>query len=700
MRGEKTVKKISFLFGIHNHQPVGNFEYILVEAYQRAYRPFFDVFENHRVKMTVHFSGWLLEWLARNHPEYIEKLRSFVHERRLEIATGGYYEPIIPVIPEKDRIEQIMKLSRLIEELFDTEPVGMWLAERVWEPSVTKSLVEAGVRYAVVDDNHFRWAGLFDDELNGYYVTEEDGRTLSVFPISKRLRYLIPFEPPEATLNHLLLHASVEGGNAQVMFDDGEKFGVWPQTHSHVYEKGWLEDFFQTIENTEWIETLTFKEYLEKYPPKGRVYLPISSYLEMTEWALPSKARKEFEELLEELNKSGEFERLSMFLKGGMWRSFLAKYTESNNMHKKMLRVSRLLSRVEDPPEEAKKRYLMAQANDAYWHGVFGGLYLPHLRDAVYTNLVKAESLLNLSPSVEVEDLDCDGFEEVLISSKEFNLYFDPHYGGRLFELDVKKPSMNLLNNLTRRYEPYHDKLQEALTEEELRAAGKAKTIHDVVLTREKGLENLIAYDWYERYALIDHFFGEWTTLEGFSKCRYPEQGDFVNQPYQYSVDAKRLLVKLWRAGHVWVGSEWVPINVEKEIFPEDEGIRVTYTITNLWNKPVDVWFGIENNVNLLAPESQGRYYIADGRNLGSLKNFGSITGKQFGVVDEYRKVCFIFESEREMEHWYFPIYTVSYSEGGFEKVYQGSSLTSHLRLHLSPKKPMEISFKIALEFV
>ncbi|HCZ07125.1 MAG TPA: 4-alpha-glucanotransferase, partial [Thermotogae bacterium] len=428
------MKKINFLFGIHNHQPVGNFEHVLEDAYQKAYKPFFEVFEKYHLKMTVHFSGWLLEWLSKKHPEYIERLKHLVREGRLEIATGGYYEPIIPVIPEEDRIEQIRRLTQLIEELFDTDPAGMWLAERVWEPSIAKSLVKAGVKYVVVDDNHFHWAGLYDEQLDGYYVTEEDGYALNVFPISKRLRYLIPFEPPSSTVNHLLLYANSGGTALQVMFDDGEKFGVWPQTYTHVYEKGWLEEFFQTIENTDWIESLTFKEYLEHYPPKGRIYLPISSYLEMTEWALPSKARKEFEELLEDLRKRGEFEKFSMFLKGGIWRSFLSKYTESNNMHKKMLKVRRMIEESGNPPEEARKRYLMSQSNDAYWHGVFGGLYLPHLRDAVYTNLINAESLLDLPERIEEEDVDCDGFKEILVSSKNLNLYFDPHYGGRLFE--------------------------------------------------------------------------------------------------------------------------------------------------------------------------------------------------------------------------------------------------------------------------
>jgi predicted glycosyl hydrolase (DUF1957 family) len=36
----------------------------------------------------------------------------------------------------------------------------MWLAERVWEPHLAKPIAEAGVEYVILDDNHFKAAGL------------------------------------------------------------------------------------------------------------------------------------------------------------------------------------------------------------------------------------------------------------------------------------------------------------------------------------------------------------------------------------------------------------------------------------------------------------------------------------------------------------------------------------------------------------
>ena len=34
-------------FGLHAHQPVGNFDYVIEDAYQKSYRPFLEVL--HRV---------------------------------------------------------------------------------------------------------------------------------------------------------------------------------------------------------------------------------------------------------------------------------------------------------------------------------------------------------------------------------------------------------------------------------------------------------------------------------------------------------------------------------------------------------------------------------------------------------------------------------------------------------------------------
>ncbi len=34
--------RLAFCFGVHNHQPIGNFDHVMVEATERAYRPLLE----------------------------------------------------------------------------------------------------------------------------------------------------------------------------------------------------------------------------------------------------------------------------------------------------------------------------------------------------------------------------------------------------------------------------------------------------------------------------------------------------------------------------------------------------------------------------------------------------------------------------------------------------------------------------------
>ncbi|MEE8575282.1 MAG: 4-alpha-glucanotransferase, partial [Thermodesulfobacteriota bacterium] len=96
---------LKFIFCIHNHQPVGNFDFVLEDAFVKAYMPFLELLEKHpALKVSYHTTGFLLDWLAENHPEYIELLKRLVARGQVEIMGGGYYEPILSVIPEADRV--------------------------------------------------------------------------------------------------------------------------------------------------------------------------------------------------------------------------------------------------------------------------------------------------------------------------------------------------------------------------------------------------------------------------------------------------------------------------------------------------------------------------------------------------------------------------------------------------------------------
>jgi alpha-amylase len=255
--------KIHLAIGLHNHQPVGNWDWVIEDAYQHAYLPFIERLEAHpAISVSIHYTGFLLEWIAEHHPDYLEKLRTLISRGQLEILTGAHYEPILPIIPDHDKYAQIRRLTDTVERLLGDTPEGMWLAERVWEPHLVMPMAEAGVRYTILDDIHFKSVGLRREHLYGYYQTEEQGRPLEVFPINRDLRYLIPFASPEKVIDYLRTHAATHGSRLLVCFDDGEKLGCWPDTYQMVYLDGWLDRFFGLLEeNADWIRTVTLRDY-------------------------------------------------------------------------------------------------------------------------------------------------------------------------------------------------------------------------------------------------------------------------------------------------------------------------------------------------------------------------------------------------------------------------------------------------------
>ena len=707
-----SIRKINLALGIHNHQPIGNFDFVFQQAYDQSYKPFWDVLEKHPdVRMSMHYSGILLEWIKDNHPELVKKLKQSVKSGQIEMMSGGYYEPILTSIPERDIVGQIDKLNRYVKKETGYSPTGIWLTERVWEPYLPASLAEAGIQYTVTDDSHFKSTGLRDDQLLGYYVTEHQGQVLKVFPICEKLRYTMPFMEPEATLDVLRSMASEDGERLVVFADDGEKFGVWPGTYEQCYVNGWLDRFFTLLEeNLDWINIITFSEALQKLDPLGKVYLPTASYREMMEWAMPTAAIKEYERFYEWLKENHQPESDINFVKGGFWRNFLAKYPESNNLQKRMLHASNRYHKLRQKKadmDQIRDHIYAGQCNCPYWHGVFGGLYLPHLRYAIYNNLIQAERLMDQAEhgvekdgwvKLESLDFDADGFDEYIIHSDKVDVFVSPHNGGSITELDYKSAALNLIDTMTRREEAYHKKLYDLVNQDPHHGDNKVASIHDIVMTKEEGLEKYLNYDWYRRVSLIDHFFHPQVDIDSFIQVRYGEQGDFANQPYDCKTIIKNgaAQVVLTRSGHVWIGDDFIPVQVTKtiQVEPGSEEIVFNYSVKNLHSGPVELWFGVEFASSFMAGNAPDRYYTTpeaeiDDPKLASIGVLEQI--KSLALRDEWLKVQAEFTSSKKADFWRLPIETISMSEAGFERVYQASIVMPNWKIHLEPGKQWQV---------
>jgi len=164
------------------------------KGYDSSYLPFIEHLEKHpKVHLGLHYSGPLLTWIEKHRPEYFARLKELVQAGQVELVGGGFYEPILVSIPPEDQYEQITRLGAYLEKHFGRLPSGAWLAERVWEPQLPTALGAANVGLHAVDDMHFLAAGFEPEELFGAYLAEDRGKTVSLYPGQKALRYLIPF---------------------------------------------------------------------------------------------------------------------------------------------------------------------------------------------------------------------------------------------------------------------------------------------------------------------------------------------------------------------------------------------------------------------------------------------------------------------------------------------------------------------------
>jgi alpha-amylase len=627
---------IRFVFGVHLHQPVGNFDHVFEQHVRDVYRPLLEHLpEREFLPIVLHLSGPLLEWLEMHDTGYLDLLGRLVSDRRVELLLAGFYEPVLASIPRADRVEQIRWMREALNRRFAVDAHGLWLTERVWEPELAADLAAAGVRYALVDDRHFLVTGFASERLHAPFWTESDGKRVALFPIDERLRYLIPFRPPEETAAYLR-ELRGAGHRLAVLADDGEKFGGWPGTKEWVYDRGWLSQFVATIgglvESGE-VQLSTLTEALDHVPSGGIAYLPTASYREMEGWSLPPDAALRLIRLERDLGEARVAGPDGALIRGSHWRNFLVKYSESNRMHKKMQALSLLLRSRGDLPPTARRAIGRAQCNDAYWHGVFGGLYLPHLREAIWRNLAQAERELRQGELLEAEvlDLDGDGHDEIWIHSDQFSAIVSPRRGGALEEYTIFATELNYANTLTRRREAYHDTALENEAEAVRDAESGTPSIHDI----EQGirLEQRPPLDADDRALFVDRVLPPGLELEQYASGDYWPVRAWAQSRCSFTIERSRDAIEIVCRSEA----------LTKQLsFSPDGRLAASYRWDPSVGQPDD----------LFAPE---------------LSLFAPLE----------------LRTEPAAEIWTFPIETVAKSERGLDRTRQGESVTLRWPVHV-----------------
>jgi alpha-amylase len=701
--------RISLALAIHNHQPVGNFGWVFAEVYDQAYLPMLEALEQHPgVRLSLHYTGPLLEWIRDERPEFIERLSTLVVRDQIEILGGGYYEPVLASLPERDRIGQLCRMSDELETMFGRRPRGAWLAERVWEPDLPTSLAAGSYDWTVLDDAHFRAAAIPEEDLWGPYTTEDQGRLLTVFGTEQGLRYRIPFRDVGDVIGYLRDHATEDGSRVGMMGDDGEKFGSWPTTWQHCWGEGrWVARFFEALEaNADWLSTTTPSAWLAEHRPIGRVYIPTGSYAEMGEWALPADESRVFASVLHAAQEAGRPE--ARWLRGAFWRNFQIKYREINDLHKQMLRTSDKVDAMGPGPlrDLATDHLYRGQSNDCYWHGLFGGIYISHMRLATYEHLIAAEDLADTAAGelvgAELSDLDMDGQDDIRLAGPGQVVTVDLTSGAAIGGWDIRPVRHALGAVLRRRPEAYHETLRDHEAKRAKAAsgaspdAGAPASIHDLVTTKEAGLADQLHYDPFERRSGLVRLLARDTEPLAWATGKAAELGDAVDGAFEIEVlEPGRLVTS--RMASLATARGMVPIRVIKTLVLGGDRpaptLELSVTLENRSDRAIEGLLGLEWTLTMLGGGGNpSAWWEIDGRRMAHDARGTATNVTEFAQGNDYVGIAVATTVSQPATAWWAPVETVSNSEGGFERVYQGSGLLLSWPLALATGASMTVT--------
>jgi len=662
------MKNVNLVLGLHMHQPVGNLPEVVDRITADVYRPVIAVLEKYPgVAVNLHVSGPLLEAWGERHADLVKKVKELVATGRVEMLSGGFYEPVLVEWPEEDRDGQIAKMNGWLREKLGAQPEGAWLAEGVWGPSLCGAFSRAGLKYSFVEGSFFQQAGIIPAKMNGHYVTDQAGNLLSVFPTCPDLARLIPHAPLDELFGYLRRMAN---RGEDITLTLAANLENWNQVTGGV--AGYLDTLFARLQDSAgWVNMLTGQRQLERQSPRGRVSLPPGTPAELGGWSLPGVARKEYFRERGQLAQRFDAGKWLPFFRGGSWSSFRVRYEELNLLYRKNLMLGRRLKAKSSFPgaRGVLERLWRAQCSTAQWHGTQGGVHLPHLRGALWRELLMAEAEMRAGQTetdLVREDVNADGQMEVVAGHPALSLLFAPHLGGACLEVGLPELGKNLADVLTRRDEGVNGA-----------SAGPA--------------------DWYERRLFQDHFFAKGTSVEQLSAGTYPELGDFILQPFeikQMRQTGSRVTLALERDGGLYRVGTRMPCLLEKTYAIDAAGglIEVSYRITNTGKLPLEANFATELNLNL-GPDQSGRGVWQFGETKKSDKEMwqGSGVTRVVAVTTDGFEVT--LASENLPLAWGYPLLDVERGPEG--PIRQGNCVLFGQHLDLKPGEKAEGRLKV-----
>lgn len=672
------MRKLKLVLGTYNSPPVGTSREQFEKTYQYSYKPFLTILYKYAMlRGSFHFSGTLLEWLEERHPEFNMVLNEMVKRKQIELLGGGYYSPIFPIIPSKDRLGQIELLTTYIRKKFSKRPRGCWITEGVWEPAITSTIKSSGMEYLFLDDILFFQSGVTPEHIYRPFITDDQGKTAIVLPIHNNFIKKMFVEEPEAMVQELVQLAEQSDQNIVVnLLLNGDFFMVNSSFYSSFFaEDGWLERFLRSLtEHNKAIDTILPGRYVRSLGPVERVYFP--SHFLKNNGSNGSHGNGT-------AAVNGQPYHLSTFISSesrpNFFRQYITMYPEIQRLYAKMMYIHLIVGQVRGDrsrKKTAKEESWRGQTHAAFWHSHDGGIYRNSVRKAVYAGLINAEKTTRekgiFSTSVNVTDIDLDGIPEYLYQGQFINAYVHRR-GGALFELDYVVTAWNYLDTMARHREPYHNE-QDACN----------------------------GFDDYMKNSFLDHFYDEEVTVDSLATNGVKEKIDFVHSLYRArKVEKERKEVDFGIKKKVQVNGHERNVDLFKDYDFLKNSINVSYRITT--DSPDAITGRFATEINLSFPEegrSQLSFIVTHTEGKTELEN-GKI--ELFNVTeltlhDRRNRTLITISVNKPATLWTFPVYTITEQYGKKIWIYQHTTCILSWDCSLTRETPFESEVSLRIE--
>ena len=424
--------KIKLILGSHAHVPAGACDSEFERVYENRMRPFItNLYRYSKIQAVLHYSGVLLNWVERNHPEFIMLIEDMVSRKQAEILGGGFYEPSFPLISQQDRISQIEFMTTYLRKHFGKRPQGCLIPAMAWEQNFISSLCASDMNFTFLSQDQFIKAGASEDQIFSPCITEDQGKLIAVFPVSLSIER----ELKEKSFSQVFIKlkknfdedASLSKQNSNPALNDADDF----------YSKNKIVCIFP--------EEISMSPREAQDSAWNRFFEEISLSEEIADTVLPSKILKS-----RKILRKRSFPDSSALAGNVSSRQFLIDNAGANSLYSKMIFTNVLINQLKgDKIRKLNAREELWKAQDSYFFTKGNSYHRGELRKAAYSSLIRAEKLTRekgkFAPSYIQYDFDFDGITEYLFQDAVINYYVSLK-GAGIFELDYLPKDWNYLD--------------------------------------------------------------------------------------------------------------------------------------------------------------------------------------------------------------------------------------------------------------